>query len=106
VDNEVRASRKLAIIKKEIRILLINQPQGQKPRVLISEIFLFRPSLSLVPDYSRLSATVFPDQKQRSHTAEKKTPVIITVKLVTRLTSIRRHLDIIFIKLTNYTHGL
>jgi hypothetical protein len=26
VDNKIRISRKLAIIKKEIRILLINQP--------------------------------------------------------------------------------
>jgi hypothetical protein len=38
----------------------------------MSGAFLFRPSLLPVPDCSRLSATAPPDQKQRSHTAEKE----------------------------------
>ena len=72
MDNKIRASRKLAIAKKKIRILPTSQPQEPKPRALISEAFLSRPFLPPVPDYSRLSATAPPDQKQRSHTAEKK----------------------------------
>jgi hypothetical protein len=72
VDNKVRTSRKLAIVKREIRILPINQPQEQKPRALISGIFLFRPFLFLVLDYFRFSVIVSSDQKQRSHTAEKE----------------------------------
>jgi hypothetical protein len=72
VDNKVRISQKLVIAKKKIRILLINQPQEQKSRALILGIFLFRLFFFLILDYFRLSATASPDQKQRSHTAEKE----------------------------------
>jgi negative regulator of replication initiation len=72
VDNKIRTSRKLVIIKKKTRILLTSQPQEQKSRALISGVFLFRFFFFLILDYSRLSATVSPNQKQRSYIAEKK----------------------------------
>jgi hypothetical protein len=70
VDNEVRTNRKLAIAKKEAKAPLASQ--AQKPRNSTPGVLLLRQSLPLVPGRPRLSATAPPDQKQRSHTAEKE----------------------------------
>src|SRR6266487_1768879 len=72
VDVEVRASRKLATAKKELRAPPTSQPQGQKARTSTPGAFLIRPSLLPPPDRPRISATTPPDQKQRSYTAEKE----------------------------------
>jgi hypothetical protein len=70
VDNEVRTNRKLAIAKKEANAPLASQ--AQKPRNSTPGVLLLRQSLPPVPGRPRLSATAPPDQKQRSHTAEKE----------------------------------
>jgi hypothetical protein len=71
VDVEVRASRKLAAAKKELKALPASKPQGQKARALIPGTFPLRPSLPPASERQRL-ATPPPDQKQRSYTAEKE----------------------------------
>jgi hypothetical protein len=71
VDIEVRHNQKLALAKKAARAPPTSQ--AQKPRTSTPGILPIRQSLLPVPDRLRLSAPPAPpDQRQRSHSAEKE----------------------------------